>query len=149
MNNQDYRCTIIEYGTPEYDESIALRYKILRKPLEMEYEPADLCREYDQWHIGIYNLGYQLVGCLVLQATDNDSIKMRQVAVDERFQNRGIGATMVAFSEKVASEMKYKIMYCHARSTAVPFYERLGYRIIGPEFSEVGIPHRKMEKELS
>ena len=31
-------------------------------------------------------------------------------------------------------------MSLHARQIAVPFYERLGYTIVGEPFEEVGIP---------
>jgi predicted GNAT family N-acyltransferase len=149
MIDPDFRCTTIEYGTPEYDETIALRYKVLRQPLGKEYDPLDLSKEYDQIHIGIYNREFQLTGCLVLQASDEKRIKMRQVAVDERFQKKGIGAAMVSFSEKIAREENFETMYCHARITAVPFYIKLGYEKLGDEFTEVGIPHYKMEKRLA
>jgi predicted GNAT family N-acyltransferase len=36
----------------------------------------------------------------------------------------------------------------HARKNAVGFYEKMGYRVKGPEFLEVSIPHYEMEKEL-
>jgi predicted GNAT family N-acyltransferase len=148
MSNPDLRCTIIEYGTPEYDETISLRYEVLRKPLGMEYDPMDLSREYDQIHIGIYNKEFLLMGCLVLQASDEKRIKMRQVAVSERFQKKGVGAAMVAYSERIAQENNFKTMYCHARDTAVPFYKKMGYAKLGDEFTEVGIPHYQMEKQL-
>jgi predicted GNAT family N-acyltransferase len=31
----------------------------------------------------------------------------------------------------------------------LPFYERLGYAITGPAFTEAGIPHRAMSKRLT
>ena len=36
----------------------------------------------------------------------------------------------------------------HARMTAVGFYAKLGYTRVGDGFTEVGIPHVKMEKRL-
>ena len=36
----------------------------------------------------------------------------------------------------------------HERVSAVGFYEKLGYSIVGGEFVEVAIPHQKMEKIL-
>jgi predicted GNAT family N-acyltransferase len=36
----------------------------------------------------------------------------------------------------------------HARSNAVGFYEKVGYRTIGEQFMEVTIPHFIMEKKL-
>jgi predicted GNAT family N-acyltransferase len=39
-------------------------------------------------------------------------------------------------------------MVLHARETAVPFYNALGYNSVGAQFEEVGIPHFRMEKAL-
>jgi predicted GNAT family N-acyltransferase len=36
----------------------------------------------------------------------------------------------------------------HARKSAVGFYEKLGYKIVGDEFEEVTIPHFEMQKTL-
>jgi len=39
-------------------------------------------------------------------------------------------------------------MVMHARKTALGFYEKLGYNVVGDEFTEVTIPHFVMEKNL-
>lgn len=36
-----------------------------------------------------------------------------------------------------------------ARETAIGFYQSLGYRVDGPVFQQVGIPHRCMHKLLA
>ena len=41
-----------------------------------------------------------------------------------------------------------RLLTLHARETAVAFYLRLGYRVVGEPFVEVTIPHRTMEKLL-
>jgi predicted GNAT family N-acyltransferase len=40
-------------------------------------------------------------------------------------------------------------MELHARATAIDFYKRLGYSVCSEEFTEVGIPHRIMRKQLN
>ena len=45
--NMKYIKTYIEFGTPEYDESVRLRDLVLRKPLGLEFNPEDLALEYD------------------------------------------------------------------------------------------------------
>ena len=35
----------VEFATPEYDETIALRYKILREPLGLEFTEEQLAAE--------------------------------------------------------------------------------------------------------
>jgi predicted GNAT family N-acyltransferase len=40
-------------------------------------------------------------------------------------------------------------MIMHARSTAIGFYEKMGYTVTGNEFVEVTIPHYTMQKTLT
>jgi len=51
--------------------------------------------------------------------------------------------------ERESERRGYKRIYLHAREYAVPFYEALGYHTFGEEFTEVGIPHRHMQKFTS
>jgi predicted GNAT family N-acyltransferase len=73
-------------------------------------------------------------------------LKMRQVAVAERAQRRGVGRVMVERSEEFARDHGFDEIVLNARETAVPFYLALGYDRIGDRFEEVGIPHWKMRK---
>ena len=73
---------------------------------------------------------------------------MRQVAVHESCQRKGVGKLLVADSEAFARQKGYAKMTMHARDTAVPFYEKLGYKKKGRAFQEVTIKHYKMEKKM-
>jgi predicted GNAT family N-acyltransferase len=37
----------------------------------------------------------------------------------------------------------------HARKTAIGFYEKLAYAVVGGEFTEVGVAHVKMIKRIA
>ncbi len=137
----------IRHGSPEYWETVQLRRRILRTPLGLDFDAEDLAKEVRDLHIAGFELAH-LVGCLVLTPQSTEAIKMRQVAVDDQIQGKGIGTQLVLHSERVARDRGYKRMVLHARTTAVPFYERLKYVIEGDEFEEVSIPHRQMVKEL-
>lgn len=56
---------------------------------------------------------------------------------------------MNAEYERESERRGYKRIYLHARAYAIPFYEGLGYHVFGEEFTEVGIPHRHMQKFTS
>lgn len=137
----------VRHGSPEYWETVQLRRRILRTPLGLDFDAEDLAKEVRDLHIAGFELAH-LVGCLVLTPQSTEAIKMRQVAVDDQIQGKGIGTQLVLHSERVARDRGYKRMVLHARTTAVPFYERLKYVIEGDEFEEVSIPHRRMVKEL-
>lgn len=138
----------IEFGTPEYHESIVLRDAILRKPLNLEFTEEQLASEYDSHHLGIYDSQGTLIGCLVLKPIDKSIIKMRQVAIAESHQNKGYGQSLVRYSEIFAKDQGYKKMELNARITAIPFYNKLDYKQVGKQFEEVGIPHFKLVKSL-
>lgn len=146
--NLNFMITTFEFGTPAYDESVKLRHDILREPLGMVFYVEDLEKEYNQTHIGYYDENGVMVGCLILQDYGEDIAKMRQVAVAENQQGKGVGKRMVAFSEVYARQNGFKKMVLHARETACPFYDKLGYQRVGERFNEVDIPHFKMEKVL-
>ena len=137
----------VRHGTPEYWETIHLRRRILRTPLGLDFEPEELENEIRDLHVAGFELAH-LMGCLVLTPVNAEDIKMRQVAVDDRIQRKGIGTQLVLFSERLARERGYKRMVLNARDTAVTFYLRLNYSIDGEEFEEVGIPHQRMVKNL-
>jgi ribosomal protein S18 acetylase RimI-like enzyme len=73
---------------------------------------------------------------------------MRQVAVAPGMQGQGIGRKLVEYAEEFARDGGFDLMLLHARETAVPFYEKLGYRRLGQRFEEVTLPHWAMVKEL-
>lgn len=139
--------TEIPFGSVWYALTVALRYDILRKPLKLNFTAEQLSVEDKEFHIAYIENGVVL-GCLVLVPKDNGVIKMRQVAVAENRQGKGIGKKMVAYSEEFSKAKGFTVMDLNARKTAVPFYLSLNYTQVGDEFEEVTIPHFRMIKKL-
>ncbi len=135
------------YTSPEYKQALELRDRILRKPLGLQFTEAELKKDEEDIHFGLFE-GDKIIACLTLTKTGNGRMKMRQVAVDNVLQSKGLGSELSLAAEKFALENGCKVMFCHARKAASPFYLKLGYRIVGDEFTEVNIPHYQMEKEL-
>ncbi|MFN0216105.1 MAG: GNAT family N-acetyltransferase [Saprospiraceae bacterium] len=142
-----YICQI-EFGTPEYDAAVALRYEVLRKPLGLDYTSEQLSAEWSDQHFAAFEDSGNIIGILLLTPQNVQEVKMRQVAVSPEQQGKGVGAALVAASEELAKSLNFNKMSLHARMTAVSFYLRLGYKKVGQNFEEVGIPHVKMEKDL-
>ena len=138
---------ILEFGSAFQKESIALRRKILREPLGLDFSIEELNAEFAQTHIAAIK-NKVVVGILLFVPTKDKALKMRQVAVSEDCQSSGIGSQLIAFSEKWAIANNYKTIELHARESAIIFYLKLGYQTIGHEFMEVNVPHFKMKKEL-
>jgi len=75
-------------------------------------------------------------------------MKMQRVVVLDNLRSKKIGSKMMAFCEKLAIDSNFKLMYCHARDSAVNFYSKNHYEKEGDFFYEDGIPHLKMIKKL-
>ncbi|HEU5366417.1 MAG TPA: GNAT family N-acetyltransferase [Hanamia sp.] len=137
----------IDHGTKEYEQMIKLRFEILRKPLHLDFSEEELEREKNDILIGAFE-DDKMLGCCLLTKVDKHCVRLRQMAVQNNLQGKGIGASLMNFAENVARDHGYKKIIMHARKTAIGFYEKLGYTVTGKEFIEISIPHVVMEKKL-
>ena len=138
---------IFDVKSEEYKKALALRDNILRKPLGLKFTVEELSKDIGDVHMGLFE-GDRVVACLTLTLLPNGKVKMRQVAVDDKMQKRGLGTQLSVAAEEYARDRGFVIIFCHARKVAVPFYLKLGYKRVGDEFTEVSIPHYLMEKKL-
>lgn len=138
---------IIDHGSNEYQQMVDLRYHVLRKPLGLNFEPTELQRECDDVLMGCFDEEV-LEGCCLLTPAGEKALRLRQMAVANGLQGKGIGRVLMSFAENIARDMGNRKILMHARKTAVGFYEKLGYSVCSDEFEEVNIPHFVMEKEL-
>ena len=126
---------------------VHLRMEILRKPLGLKFDPEELEREKEDLLMGAFEED-KLLGCCLLTQVDKRTLRLRQMAVPNNMQGKGIGRALMIFCENVARDRGYRKLIMHARKTALGFYEKLGYHVAGAEFVEVTIPHYIMEKDL-
>ena len=126
---------------------VNLRNEILRKPLGLDFSTEELEKEKDDILMGAFE-DDKLLGCCLLSRMDVATVRLRQMAVPKNMQGKGIGRALMIFAENVARDLGYKKLCMHARTTAVGFYQKLGYSITGDEFVEVTLPHYIMEKTL-
>jgi predicted GNAT family N-acyltransferase len=138
---------VIDYGTPEYSASVALRQEVLRTPLGLVFTTEKL--EKEAHHIHLVGFSDDKLIATASLVPEQSFCKMRQVAVSTSMQGLGIGSKLVDFCESHAIEKGYKSIHCHARDYAVPFYTKKGYIPEGEYFTELNIPHLHMRKVLS
>ena len=140
---------VIKYKSEEYNQSVKLRDKILRKPLGMVFTKEFLINDKHEFILGLF-INEKITATLNLKPLSNTSLKMRQVAVDDKNQGQGLGSILVRFSEDYALKKGFNEIVLHARDTAVNFYLNLNYEITDPTvFYEVGIQHLRMRKKLT
>ena len=84
----------IDYGTPEYQQMLNLRYEILRKPLGLQFDPKELESEKNAILIAAFE-EEKMLGCCFLIPVDSETVKLRQIAVQNNLQGKGIGASLL------------------------------------------------------
>ena len=136
----------IEFGSPDYRKECELRNKVLRIPIGMSLFDEDLSRESSQLHFGLFDQDSNVVACVTAAPCSPTEVKIRQMAVNPAHQGKGHGRSIINFVEEKLSQQGFTHFFLHSRMTAVGFYEKLGYARAGQEFTEVGLPHIRMEK---
>lgn len=81
--------------------------------------------------------------------TIDDFGKVERICVLSDFRNKGIGQLIMNRIIDFAKEKQFLKIKLNSQTHAIPFYERLGFRIISDEFMDAGIPHRTMELNLN
>lgn len=147
------RIEMIQHDHALYPQECALRESVLLEPIG--YDMDRYRSEYPGMEEGVEHFvavvdhpsGPRVVGCAVLRPDYPASGcgKVMQVAVDPQRQGEGIGRQLIIAVESHAfGRLGLSELFCHAQLSAVPFYERLGWRIDSDTFVEAGIEHRKL-----
>jgi predicted GNAT family N-acyltransferase len=138
---------IIDHGSTEYQQMVKMRIDLLRKPLGLGFTKEELESEKDNMLIAAFE-EERMLGCCMLVEEQADSVRLRQMAVLNDLQGKGIGRALMNFAENIARDRGFKKITMHARKNVVGFYEKMDYRVSGDEFVEITIPHYRMEKKL-
>ncbi|ANE51113.1 GNAT family N-acetyltransferase [Flavisolibacter tropicus] len=138
---------IIDHGSQEYRKMVQLRDDILRKPLGLHFTEEELESEKDNLLVAAYE-DDRMLGCCMLVEEDPQTVRLRQMAVMNDLQGKGIGSALMTFAENLARDRGFRRITMHARKNALGFYEKMGYKKVGEEFQEITIPHYVMEKQL-
>ena len=74
--------------------------------------------------------------------------KIGRLAVLSSMRGQGVGIALMQSLHVIAKDNALESVWCNAQIVAVPFYERLGYRVTGDPFDEAEIEHVRMERKL-
>jgi GNAT superfamily N-acetyltransferase len=135
-------------------ETYRVRHIVLRAGKPIESCQLDGDELETTYHFGYY-LNDELVGVISIFESQNPdcineySMQIRGMAVLFAHQKQGIGEALVSAAEKFCTEQKKELIWFNARTSAIGFYQKMKYEILGPEFeiNDVG-PHFLMFKKL-
>ncbi|MDC0534864.1 GNAT family N-acetyltransferase [Francisellaceae bacterium] len=133
---------------------IPIRHQILRanKPISECYYAED--KYSNTIHFGKF-LDDQLVGIISIYAQDQNlepsqkEWRIRGMAVLKEYQGQGYGLDLVNLVIEYLRQQNAEMLWCNARTSACPFYEKTGFAKHGEEFDISGIgAHFIMIKNL-
>jgi len=72
-------------------------------------------------------------------------VQVGRVIVKKEYRNKNIGLSLLSSTIQIATTCYHpKLLYLEAQTYAIPFYERMGFKVCSEEFLEDGIPHVQM-----
>ena len=143
--------TVKKIGSePEMKKAFAIREEVFVKEQNVAKED-----EYDEFeesatHFLAESREGVPFGTARWRYTSN-GIKLERFAVMEGARGKGVGMALVeAVLEDIEKhpESDGKTIYLHAQLSAIPLYEKFGFKKYGEEFEECGIKHYQMKKEV-
>lgn len=122
------------------DQVLAIRRKVF---IEEQQVPETI--EIDKYeslatHI-IASLDNLPVGTARWRSTE-EGIKLERFAVLSEYRGLGIGTALLNFMLREID--RNKTVYLNSQSSAIEFYLRNNFAVIGEIYFEAGIPHQKM-----
>jgi histone acetyltransferase (RNA polymerase elongator complex component) len=137
----------INYHSEEYQRLLDFRFNNLRKPLNLEWSKEDLLNENKQIHFALKNQS-EIIGSFCLKKIDCSTIRLRQMAIEKKFQKQGYGSSILKFTEKFAIKNNYKKIIIIARLSALDFYKKNFFKTSGNIFTEVKVSSINMYKKI-
>ncbi len=132
----------------QIDAIIDLRYDILRKPWNQPKDTATDDLELSSINAFIEQ-DEDVIACGRLQDNGSGLGQIRYMAVNTKYQGKGLGKLIVAKLEEEAKAIGLKTIELQARENALEFYKSQGYEVKQTSFKLWNIiQHYLMTKEL-
>jgi len=130
-------------------ETLELRSKVLRNNLPI----ADCIFPTDEVK-GAFHLGCFAEGKLVsiasffpkkYQDRARQGYQLRGMATDKDQVGKGYGSKLIDFAVTQLNATNATYLWCNARSSAIDFYQKMGFKLASTEFEIEGVgPHYEM-----
>lgn len=121
--------------------------KVIRSCVFTNEQGADADSEFDEYDkTSLFALLYEddkPVGTARIAETA-EGIKIGRIAILKECRGKGYGADIVNAVTDKAFDMGADRVFVDAQNYAVPFYEKLGFKVIGAEIIDRGLPHIPM-----
>ena len=134
----------IEIKKVAVEDILPIRHKVLwpDKPFEFVKVEGD----GEGIHFGLY--AHSKLATIISLFAEDKSLRFRKFATLPEYQNRGLGKMMILNVIDYAKENNFERLWCDARTDALNFYERVGFKNFSGPFLKENIEYYKIEKLL-
>lgn len=133
-------------GQSEMEAALRLRHDVFCVEQGVpEHEELD-GRDHDGIHLVAIHGGEVVATCRVLMI--GSTAQFSRLAVRESMRRRGIATALLEMADEETRALGGRRIVLHAQTYAQDLYEHAGYRPRGRMFTEAGIDHIAMEKQL-
>jgi GNAT superfamily N-acetyltransferase len=134
----------VDYGTPEFDEIVALCQEELMRPNALDWSEEALSVAYKWKHYGVYDNGWNLLAAATLVPDEkkmvevmegNDLVAKKiprkaeiiQILVKKEPRGKGIGTQLFEKLQRKAAQEGIYELTVNAYHDAIPFFEKHGF----------------------
>ncbi len=162
MIETEAKVELIKYNSQEFQQACQLRYELFYAEHGLPWHIVEDERQADYFHAAIL-IQNSVVAYGQLVPQDNsvyqNTYKICQMVVKPGYQGQNFGSKILLFlieqakqESAIAKRRRSLIaLTLNARTTAVGFYQKFGFKTHGRQFpsTTTGIPHITMNKNLS
>ena len=134
------------------DKTYTIRKEVLRNNIDLPFKfDGDL--NETTFHLGAFN-NDKIVGVASFMKNEHKLFKgsqfqLRGMATLPEVRGLGFGKELINKSVEILKAKNTTILWCNARIVALPFYEKLGFKIVGEPFDiEIIGTHYVLVKEF-
>ncbi|MGN0521663.1 MAG: GNAT family N-acetyltransferase [Eubacterium sp.] len=138
----------IKYVTP--NDSEFLFVKEIRKTVFLDEQGADSEQEFDSFDnnegsalfVLLYDENVPVATARL--ANTEKGLKLGRVAILKPYRGKGFGSIIVRMLVEKAFEIGADKVFVDAQTHAVPFYEKIGFKVTGTQITDRGLAHIPM-----
>lgn len=147
--------TGVDVEQVELDDIIALRREVLRRGTPSTSPAYEEDSDPTVRHLAVRDNG-EVVACSTWivrrfpHSPHEHAMQLKGMAVREHLQGTGVGREVLRAGIALARDSRCTIVWARARDSAVGFYERNGFTVVGEGFVDdtTGLPHHMVELRL-
>lgn len=126
-------------------EDAAAALRAVRTAVFIREQQVPEALEWDQFDaVSVHVLAVNNTGQPIGTARLLPDGHIGRVAVLKEWRGQGLGSALLTKLLQILIKRRQFVARLHAQTSAIPFYKKFGFQVVGEEFMEAGISHVRM-----